>query len=244
MSELERALVGLGRELDVPAAPDVATALRGRLEPRPQAPVPRMTRRWVLVLAVCAVAALLATLAIPDARSALLRILHLGGAQIELVDELPPVPAEPIELDILLGDRTTLELARRDAGFELRELDEAPDRVSIGDHGTVWFLYGSLRNVRLLVAQTPRFGIDQDFILKKLVAAGTTVEEIEVDGAPAFLISGEPHAVMLVDETGEFVEETARLARNVLLWEDDGVAYRLEGEFDREQALAIAKSLR
>ena len=34
MSELERSLYTLGAELDVPQAPDLVTAVSGRLEPR------------------------------------------------------------------------------------------------------------------------------------------------------------------------------------------------------------------
>jgi hypothetical protein len=57
-------------------------------------------------------------------------------------------------------------------------------------------------------------------------------------------LSGEPHFLFLIDESGNAVEESARLARDVLLWDEDGVAYRLEGDFDREEALRLARSLR
>ena len=65
-----------------------------------------------------------------------------------------------------------------------------------------------------------------------------------MDGAPGFLLTGEPHFVLLVNPVGEVVEETARLARDVLVWERDGVAYRLEGDFSRDEALELARSLR
>ena len=247
VSELERALVALGRELDVPAAPDLATAVLARIEPRTRRPPRGVRDGGCSCVAACVLAALLATLAIPDARSALLRILHIGGEQIELVDELPPRSRpSPIELELdCSASASTLAQARRDAGFDLRELEEAPDRVYLGDRGTVWFLYGSPE--QRAPARGPdaaRSASTRPFILKKLAGAGTSVEEVDVDGAPAFFLSGEPHVVMLVDETGEVVEETARLARNVLLWEERRVAYRLEGEFDRARRSAIAKSLR
>ena len=109
MSEIERALIQLGREVAIPAAPDVVPAVLARLESR-RTGRPRR-RRWVLVAAAAALAALAATLAIPDARSALLRVLHIGGARIEFVEELPAVTPSPpeLDLDLVLGRRVTLE---------------------------------------------------------------------------------------------------------------------------------------
>ncbi len=46
---------------------------------------------------------------------------------------------------------------------------------------------------------------------------------------------------MLLDEFGNPVEESARLARNVLVWEEDGIAFRLEGDFTKEEALELAR---
>lgn len=244
MSELEQALLSVGRELDVPAVPDLAPSVLRALGARTAGRAPR--RRLVLALAVLVLAALLATLAIPDARSSLLRFLHIGGERIELVDELPEVQPEPAELDLdgALGQRVTLGEARRRAGFDLLELDERPDRAYLGPRGTVWFLYGRPAAVRLLVAQTPELRVDEQLILKKLVGAGTHVEEATVRGVPAYFLSGGPHVVMLLDESGIPYQETARLARDVLVWEEGGRTIRLEGDFTRAEALALAESLR
>jgi hypothetical protein len=40
------------------------------------------------------------------------------------------------------------------------------------------------------------------------------------------------------------IEETVRLAKNVLIWSDDGVFYRIEGDLTKEKALELAESLR
>ena len=243
MNGLEHALAELGRELEVPPAPDLVPVVLARIEP--QRPARRHPQRWVVAVAAAVLAALVATLAIPDARSALFRILRIGGEQIELVDALPPVTPTQAELvEPTLGTRITIEQARRDAGFDLRELETRPHRVYVGDRGTVWFLYGMPSGVRLLVAQTPLHSVDEILFLKKLASPETMVEEVDVDGAQGFLLTGEPHLVLLVDAVGEIVEETARLARDVLVWERDGVAYRLEGDFTRDEALELARSLR
>lgn len=241
MTELELELVAIGRRIDVPEAPDLAAHVLERVgasRPAPRRP------RLVLALAVLAVAALLATLAIPDARSALLRFLQIGGDRIELVDELPAVSPSPPELDLILGERVTLDEARRRAGFDLLELEEEPDSVYIGDRGTIWFLYGRTEAVRLLVAQTPKLEIDESFLLKKLAGAGTIVETTTVRGAPAYFLSGAPHVVILVDENGFGVPESTWLARDVLVWEENGHTVRLEGDLTLAEASELAESLR
>lgn len=244
MNELERALMALGRELAVPEAPDLLPAVLAGIESKPaRRPQPR---RWVLAVAVVVLAALAATLAIPDARSALFRVLHIGGERIELVDDLPAVSPAPtgLDLDLVLGRRVTLEKARTMAGFDLRELDEAPDRVYLGERGTVWFLYGTPERTRLLVAQTPLVVVDETLILKKLAGPDTQVEQVEVDGTTGLFLGGEPHLVLLLDANGQVVEESARLAKHVLVWENSGVAYRLEADFGKEDALRLAGRLR
>ena len=242
MSELEHALVALGHELAVPETPDLAPRVLAALEPPPR----RARMRLAVVLAAVLVAVLLAALAIPDARSALARFFHIGAARIEVVDELPAVEPQPPELDLepALGERVSLAEARRRAGYDLLELDEAPDRVYLGPRDSVWFLYGRPDAVRLLVAQTPRLSIDEAFIFKKLAAAGTKVEPVSVRGKRAYFLSGEPHEVILVDEFDLPVQETLRLARNTLLWEEDGRTLRLEGDLSRDEAVEIAESLR
>jgi hypothetical protein len=241
MTELELELVAIGRRLDVPETPDLAPHVLGRIGTA--RPAPRR-RRLVLAFAVLALATLLATLAIPEARSALLRFLQIGGDRIELVDELPVVAPSPPELDLILGERVTLDEARRRAEFDLLQLEEEPDSVYIGDRGTVWFLYGTPQAVRLLVAQTPRFEIDESFLLKKLAGAGTIVGTTTVRGAPAYFLSGAPHVVILVDENGFGVPESTRLARDVLVWEEDGRTVRLEGDLTLAEASELAESLR
>jgi len=240
VTELERALVTLGRDVDVPATPDLTTAVLARVEPRPAV---RPRRRWAVAVAFAVLAALAATLAIPEARSALLRVLHIGGERIEFVDELPPVSTSG-DLEIRLGERVSLAEAREKAGFDLRELEEPPDRVYLlGSTGTVWFVYGDPGRVGLLVAQTSRLAVDP-ILFKKLVGSETQVDEVSVEGSRGVFLGGAPHVVLLLDENGNVVEESVRLARNVLVWGANGVAYRLEGDLTKEEALNLASSLR
>jgi uncharacterized protein DUF4367 len=50
--------------------------------------------------------------------------------------------------------------------------------------------------------------------------------------------------VLYVDVHGTVHEESARLAAKTLIWEENGLTYRIEGDFTQEQAIAIARSLR
>src|SRR6476646_12199480 len=105
MAELETALRQLGGEVAFPPTPDLAPAIRGRLD-RPQ----RLWRRPVAIaLAVTVVAAAAAVLAVPQSRSAILDWLGLRNVSVVRVDTLPTVPARG-RLD--LGRPVTLAEAK------------------------------------------------------------------------------------------------------------------------------------
>ena len=65
-----------------------------------------------------------------------------------------------------------------------------------------------------------------------------------MDGSPAFFLSGAPHVVLLLDENGEVLTDSTRLAGNVLIWQDDDTAFRLEGDFTKGEAVELGESLR
>jgi hypothetical protein len=240
---LERELAALARAIDVPEAPDLIARVRPALEPRRRR-WERPRRRLALAIAVALVAVVGAVLAIPDARSALFRVLDIGSERIVRVEKLPEV--DPPSGGLALGDEVSLAEARRRTPFRIRVLDghRPPDRVYLGTRGTVWLLWGTPDEVRLLVAQSPDLAVGSPPLFEKLVAQGTNVELFSLDGRPAWFLSGEPHAVYLVDARGEVVEEVAWLAKNVLVWEADGVTFRLEGDVDAERALELARALR
>lgn len=242
MSALERELAALAPAVDVPETPDLASRVLAEVGAGP--PRRRATsRRWALAVALLTTAALGAALAIPDARSALLRVLHLGGERIVRVDELPSVDAEP---GLALGEEVTLADAPERAGFTVRTLggEPPPDRAFLGARGTVWLLWGTAERVRLLLAQTPELAVGTPPLFEKLVSMGTQVELVSVSGRPGWFLSGSPHVVYHVDAAGEIVEETVRLAENVLVWEQDGVTFRIEGDLDAERAVELASSVR
>jgi hypothetical protein len=229
---LEHALRALS--IEWPETPDLAARLR--LPERGRARRPR----WVLAVALALLAAV-AALIVPQSRSAFLRVLHLGGSEIHIVEKLPPVPPR-LDLEVALGTRTTLDAARRQANFPLRVPDQAPDRVYVGEQNSVTLLYGTPTNVRALITES-RGLVSQKFFAKS-ATPGTRIEYLKVNGSDGGFLSGAPHSVIVIGPDGYPRDYTLRLARNVLLWSVGTVSYRIEGGFTKQQALDLAAELR
>src|SRR2546430_6865419 len=110
MTELERALVALGRELDIPGEPDLRSRVRERIERRSR-------HRHALVLALALLVAFGIALAVPPARSAILRFFHIGAVTIERVETLPPARDHPLVAG--LGRALSLREAEQGSGVPL-----------------------------------------------------------------------------------------------------------------------------
>ena len=73
----------------------------------------------------------------------------------------------------------------------------------------------------------------------KTVQEFEDVHDASVDGARAAWIPV-PHVLTVDTEDGT---ETFSVRGNVLIWEVDGITYRLETSLDRASALEIARSM-
>jgi hypothetical protein len=232
---VEAALRELGGRLAVPEPPaDLAGAVLARLdEPEPRA------RARVLPRLVAAAVALLAALAVamavsPTVRAAVLDFLRLGGVDIHF----QPPPVTPTTTDTPLPGERDVSLAQaRDAvDFDVRvpRLLGEPDSVRVAGPRVVSLRYPGARVDEIDGRIAPVF--------EKFLRAGD-VEQTTVDGALAVWIP-RPHPVLYVDRLGNVHEEAARLAARTLIWERDGVTYRVEGELTMKQAVAIAVTVR
>jgi hypothetical protein len=268
-ADLERALRDLSAHVEFPPTPDLALAVRRRLA---VAPAPRSPRRWFAfepgwqrALAVAVVAFLVlvgAALAIsPAARQAVAERIGLRGVTIEYVPEAPtpgptstPGPTPPPPGAALgLGTPTTLAEARAAAVFPLlvsADLGE-PDAVYLRDANQVSLAYRpregvlpptSATGVGLLLTQF-RATLDAS-LFGKGVPPGARLEEVQVNGTRGYFISGAPHVFFYRDSRNQVQDERSRLAGNTLLWQANGVTYRIESALDRDSAIRIAESLR
>jgi hypothetical protein len=231
VTSLERELATLAEAVDWPQTPDVAGAIRPRLEPRR----PSHRRRALAAALALAVAG---AAAVPDVRAAVGDILGFAGG--ERVERVPEVPRTAPRLD--LGRPVTLAQARRDAGF--------PVRVPAGTRNPQVRMGGALgdRTVSLLLGPdailSQRPGQAAIFAAKQ-VPPGVEVRFVDVDGAQGVWI-GEGPRVLVVQRDAHSAEEwsAALPGAGVLLWDRDGVALRLETRGDAAEALALARTVR
>jgi hypothetical protein len=242
MTELELQLRELGAGLDFPATPDLARSVRARLaERRSWWRGPSRRRALAVALAILVVAAA-AVMAVPSARTAILRFFHIGAVTVERVETLPPARERPLTTG--LGRPLPPEVAARRAGFTmlLPPLDEPPERVYV----RAGVLQATLLDVPDVgtVLLTEMRGGNQMGLAKKIVDRQTNVTSVSVNGSFGIWITGAPHVFLFEDQTGRVQEVTTRLAGNVLVWEQDGLTLRLEGELTKARALELARSIR
>ena len=241
MTELEEALVALGRGLEFPAEPDFAARVRERLAERRRWWAPRR-RALTLALAVLAVA-VAAVLAVPPARTAILELLGLRGVTIERVGELPEV--RPGGSLAFLGEEVDRDEAERRTPFPIR----APRLDGLGNPTffvrsnpteAVSLVYGDVERPRLVLTQF-RARIEDDFVYKA-VGPRTRVERLTVRGEPAVWLAGEPHGFVFVTRGERIADDAFYLARNTLIWQSGEMTLRVEGDLTREQASTIARA--
>ena len=271
---LERALADLGRDLAYPPTPRLDVAVRGRIAARPRRRtaswwvLPPLRR----VLALAVLAALVASLLLaisPGTRSAVADLFGLRGVRFFSVETTPtPVPATATAPErtvtaqptpgarLLPGTPVSLAEAQARVTFPIRLPSlpalGTPDVVAVGTPppgGQVSLAYGPRpgvpearqSGVGLLVTQ---FRGEFQPYLEKGLLRGSRVEQVSVAGARGYWIEGEPHILVYRDPDNTVYESPSRLAGNTLLWERDGVTYRLESALDRDAAIGIAESMR
>jgi hypothetical protein len=231
MTELERALYAVGRDLDVPEATALSSRVLARIERRSR------RRLTVLVAVAAAVVALGVALAVPDARSSILRFFHLGAATVERVDTLPPAERRPLVAG--LGPARSRAEAERVAGSPIvlpPFAHGAPSRY----YARNGLIATSFRSNGKLVLLAELSGQQLGFT-KKFASPGTDVQPAEVSGAYSGLwLSGAPHVIVWASPDGTTREIATRLVGNVLIWETQSRTYRLEGDLSREAAIALA----
>ena len=255
LTVLEQQLSRLGAELEWPATPNLAPAIRLRMNaPRRQ----WFENRWALA-AAAAILVLAALVAYPPGRDAIANWIDVHTS-FKIVPHLStPTPQSPGPLGqrLGLGSRTTLAQSRTALTWQvlvpasLGQPDEVylqppPDAPSDGEVTLVYAARAGLpaageTGVGALITEA-RGSINSEFF-GKIIGPGTTIEPVTTSGGSGYWIAGAPHAFVFVDRAGEVRYETLRLATNTLLINKGGTVIRIEGNLTKAQALEIAASL-
>jgi hypothetical protein len=210
---------------------------------------------------------------VPGARDTVAGWFGVRGIRIVFVEETPtpaPTPTVPaatpgasptaalLGANLLLGERMTLAEAQARVSFQLLVPDPArlgpPDEVYLrrrADGDMVSFVYYprpdlpavAETGVGLLLVQ---FEAPEDaFFMEKGVAPSNEPRIVDVNGDDALWLGGAHYLLIAPDPSleGDLGQQTTRTAASVLLWDENGVTYRLESELSMTQAVALAEGL-
>ena len=91
-------------------------------------------------------------------------------------------------------------------------------------------------------------GTVEEGLFGKMLGEGTTVDTLTLTTASGAVVdsiwvAGEPHEYFFIDRNDQPVRDTLRLATHTLVWDVDGVTYRLEADISRAAAVDIAQSV-
>ena len=264
---LENVLRSLARQIDYPAERDLVVAVRDRIEAGPavrRGPAARLAwwlRNAAVALREPAFAATMVVVLVsvalilsPAARVAVADWLGFDDVRVTF-DEPPVRPTPAVGDDLRLGDPVSLAEARSRVGFEVMVPSElgAPDEVYFDEFvsdGQISLVYRERDDlprapdslVGAIVTQFEADFLDQEFY-EKFLGASATVQEVTVSGVRGVWID-QAHAIIFRDADGRQDVEESRLSGPSLIWEKDGIVYRLESNLPVGRALIVAESLR
>jgi len=237
MTELERALVALGQELDFPPEPNIVAAVRARLGERRRLAFLPPRRALALAVALVLVAFGIA-MAVPPARSAILRFFHIGAVTVERVETLPSAQQRPLATG--LGSPLSRRAAETRARLSIRlpALEGPPPKRYYAQPGLIATLL-HYRDKPVLLAEMRE---DQVVLFKKFAEPGTEVQPVQI-GQFGLWLEGERHVLMWSFGGGALHRIQTRLAGNVLIWLAGSTTYRLEGDLTKEQMLELGRDI-
>ncbi len=257
--QLNVVLEQLRDEVVYPTTPPLAARVRSRLDQPARVPTTRTQqhlRFWYAAAALLLVG-LIASLGWPQAREAVADRLGLRWVRVTQGPE--PGQAAPIrDPRPLLGTRVDLDTARSSVRFPvlvpaLAELGQ-PDEVYVNPNvpdGEVSLVYGPrpdlapplvTSEVSLIISQT--VGRQLGPVYDKGAGPGTHVQYVNVGREIGVWLADAPHRFQYLGPAGDGRVGEARLAANVLVWEQGERIFRIEGWMSQDVAVKIAGSFR
>jgi hypothetical protein len=232
----------------------VAPALAHRVMAATQrATAVRRRRRRVALLALALILLVPATaLAVSgDLRDSVLQTFGLRNVRITTVPRFPEIGPEASRLQ--LGRKVSLAQARAALGSQVRPptVLGAPDGIFVErlDSGAdVSFLYeprtvARRMGVRKRVLVSVVRGTIDKTILGKTIASNTKATPFDIDGAPALLLSGHAHLLVIFRARGGLDQTYARRVGTTLLVQRGDLLVRVEGDLPEDRLIAIVRSL-
>ena len=272
--ELEIALRDAAAHVAYPPAVDLAPLVRARIaEPSAGLRQLLWSPRFALVPALATIVVIvIATLAFQPVGARAADLLGIRGlfiirtsAPLPTLSPRPsPSPGASQPPGGILSDATrvaSVEQASVSVGFPVRVPSALgpPDEVyvRVADDAQAFLVYrprtgtsttpsipeSSQTGVGLLITEVR--GSFQTGFAGKLLGPSSKLEEVTLaSGTRAIWIEGAPHQFFYQRPNGTIVNDTLRLAGNVLIWNAGDVLVRLEADVTRDVAVGLANSMR
>ena len=190
---------------------------------------------------LAALAVVLGTLlAVPQSREALADFFGLSRVRVETV---PPGPTPPALSPESFARPATAADAEAAVDFDLSY--PAPDGARLEPAAV--YLQGEAQDAPVVIFVYEAFDLYQTRLgfFGKGGPDPSLIHEIEFGGRPALWIDEGGHIASFLDEQGRVVIESRRTVdRATLLWEENGMTYRLETSLTQTEAVRVAESLR
>jgi hypothetical protein len=94
-----------------------------------------------------------------------------------------------------------------------------------------------------LLVQSIEGTLVREQVEKLVVEVDAVVTAVTVGGEDGYWIDGPPHLLRFLGPDGAERAEATRLVGDTLVWERDGVLYRIESGLGRDATIAIAESI-
>lgn len=256
---VQRALRNLAAHVKTQPDHDLWPAVRERIAADP---APATTRRgrlsaaWKPLLVAACLLLVAALSLVSPVRDAAASVLELVGIDIRQAESgaRPPAPSPPANGE--LGRQIPVDAVTAEAGFTVPEPRLAalgdPDKAYLldgGDHQIVTLVWRRRDGIPVASASGASAllsvfhgGPTQPEFLQKILFAGSRARQVTVHGQLGVFVAG-PQAVIYQSSNREIEEAQSRLSANSLIWQQDGLTFRLESELGRKGSLAIARSV-
>lgn len=247
----------IASQMDYPRTPDIAGTVRARLRTGTRSRFMSKAAAWSLTIVLILLTSLML---IPPARAAIVEFIQVGVVRIFRAEPTPvpttpsstmvpvtatPAPTEQSLIPLLegLAGEMTLEEAQAQVDYLIllpsypSDLGE-PDRVFVQDaDGDMTILVWVDPQKPDEVLMSLHFLPPGSWAVKKVQPV--VIEETQVNGRYAVWTFG-PYPMRY--ENGD-LQYLRMISGHVLIWDAEGVTYRLETNLSLEEAIQIAESL-